>query len=142
MHAGNPRGGNATSGRGNVQASLKIKVQLAGIVILGTVVLWKGIIPALTEIGSDFPNYYTASRLLLQRKDVSRIYADGGFQSQIEGYDIHQAVKFSPFPPVTAFVMLPLAPLPPLTALRIWTLVNVGALLGGIMLLSNICEKD
>jgi hypothetical protein len=97
-----------------------------------------GLIPALQEVESDFPNYYTSSRLLIEGRDVSRIYDDDWFNSRIKEFGIDQQGKFSPFPPVSAFLMIPLAWLEPLTAKRIWTIVNFGFLLLILILLNRI----
>src|SRR5713101_4885566 len=121
---------------------MKSMIQYACIGILSVFSIWMGVIPALTTIDTDFPNYYTASRLLVEGRDVSRIYDDQWFQDQINGYQISQPGKFSPFPPVTAFIMIPIAFFAPLTAFRIWTMVNIGALISGILLLADICRKD
>lgn len=87
-----------------------------------------GFIPAWNNINSDFPNYYTSSRLLTEGNSLSNIYDDKWFQGQINEYGINEKGKFSPFPPPTVFVMVPLTFLTPLTAKRIFILLNLAAL--------------
>ena len=111
--------------------------QLVLLAVLLGFQLWWGIIPAFTAIDTDFPNYYTSSRLLIEGKDVSRIYDDAWFQSQIDSYGIRQAGKYSPFPPVTSMLMLPAASMSPMTALRVWTCINLLVLVAFIMLLAK-----
>jgi hypothetical protein len=77
------------------------------------------------KIQSDFPNYYVSARALLEGKDITKIYDNTWFQQQINEYGIHQTGKFLPFPPPTAFIMLPMAPFDPLTAKRIWVVINL-----------------
>jgi len=88
-----------------------------------------GFIPAWTNLNSDFPNYYTSSKLLLEGKDLSSIYNDTWFQQRINEYGIDEIGKFSPFPPPTAFVMIPEALFNPLTAKRIYLLINIFVLI-------------
>jgi hypothetical protein len=108
---------------------------LTGIVIF---IFWKGIIPAFREIETDFPNYYTASRLVLEGQSLDSLYNDAWFQRRMAEYGISVAGKFSPFPPPTALVMIPLARLDVLDAQRVWTLVNVVLLVAFVFLLSRI----
>jgi hypothetical protein len=87
-----------------------------------------GIISGWSDINSDFPNYYTSSRLLLEGKDLSNIYDDNWFQKKISDYGIPEAGKFSPFPPPTAFILIPEALLNPISAKRVFLLLNLIAL--------------
>jgi hypothetical protein len=111
-------------------------------VALGMVHIWFGIIPAWTRIDTDFPNYYTSARLVIEGRDLSRIYDAGWFQSQIDRLGITQQGIFAPLPPVTALIMLPVAFLPPQAALRAWTVVNLILLAGAIALLSRCTGRD
>jgi hypothetical protein len=103
--------------------------------------VWRGLIPALTTVDTDFPNYYIAGRLVLEGR-FERAYDDGWFQEQIRSSGIEGMGKFSPYPPVTAFIMIPFAWLEPLNALRAWTIINLGVLLCTITLLSRMLNKD
>lgn len=103
---------------------------------------WKGIIPALTRIDTDFPNYYTSSRLFLEGKDLSRMYDDSWFAGEVRSHGMNLEGKFSPFPPPTIFVMLPIAILSPASALKVWTLISLAGLVGIIVLLSKIVHVE
>src|ERR1051326_675394 len=110
--------------------------------LLSSIVLWLGIIPAFRGLNTDFPSYYTASRLVVEGGDLHRLYDDDWFQAQMNSYGIGQPGKFTPFPPVTALVFVPLAALPPGLALQVWTVVNCILLIFCIILLSKITGKD
>jgi hypothetical protein len=99
-----------------------------------------GVVPAWRGIHSDFPNYYTSSKLLVEGKDLSMIYHDEWFQQKIYGYGIGEEGKYSPFPPPAAFVMIPVASLSPLAAKRVFLLVNVIALLAAAVLITMISK--
>ncbi len=96
----------------------------------------------MTAVDTDFPNYYTASRLLLDGKDISRIYDDRWFQEQISSFGIDQQGIFTPFPPITAFLMVPLAMLSPQTALRVWTIINIALVVCTIIVTTKISKKN
>lgn len=102
--------------------------------------LYAGLIPAWRSVNSDFPNYYTSSRMLKERADLSQLYNNERFNEQIHAYGIDQQGKFAPFPPPTAFVMLPLSGFDPLTAKRIWTCVNLLLLAFSIFLFRKISD--
>ena len=97
-----------------------------------------GVIPAWSNLHSDFPNYYTSSRILLEGKDLSKIYDDSWFQNKMKEYGIDQLGKFSPFPPPTVFVMIPEALFNPLTAKRIYLLLNIIVLISIALLFKKI----
>ena len=121
---------------------MKRLFQHIAIGVIGLFIVWKGIIPAFTDVDTDFPNYYTSSRLVLEGKDISRLYDDNWFQEQMTAYGIEQQGKFSPFPPVTAFIMIPLAMLSPQGALRVWTVINIIVLITTAIVLTKIADKD
>jgi hypothetical protein len=97
-----------------------------------------GVIPAWTKVNSDFPNYYVSSRLLLEGKDLKKIYNDKWFREKINYYGISEPGKFSPFPPPTAFIMIPEALLSPISAKRVYILINLIVLVFTVHLLSKI----
>ncbi len=107
-------------------------------IVLAAILLYRGIVPAFTKVDTDFPNYYTSAKLLVQGTDLSRLYDDDWFQKQIYDLGMIQLGKFSPYPPVTAFVLTPLASFSPLVALRLWTLFNICLLVITALLLSKI----
>jgi hypothetical protein len=109
--------------------------------LLLTFLLWRGVVPAMQSLDTDFPNYFISSRLVLEGR-FDRVYDDPWFQEQVYSFGIQELGKFSPYPPATAFIMLPIASLQPLTALRVWTIINIGVLVGLILMLSTFLKKD
>jgi hypothetical protein len=95
------------------------------LIILGLFHIKYGLIPAWNNINSDFPNYYTSSRLIIEKNNLSQIYNNQWFQSQIYRYGINEQGKFAPFPPPTIFIMMPIANFNPLTAKRIFLIINI-----------------
>lgn len=110
------------------------------LLMLVLVQILKGIYPAMTDVRSDFPNYYVSSKLLLEGKDLSDLYSNQHFNDLIHSYGMEQDGKFAPFPPPTAFIMLPVAGFQPITAKRIWTCINILLLYGVILLFSRISK--
>ena len=109
----------------------------AGLALL----LWvRGIVPAVSRVDTDFPNYLTAARIVADGGPADRLYDDSWFQDQMRRYGIGnpQQGKFAPFPPPTALLLLPLSRLQPLQALRIMTAVSLLGLICSIVLLSRI----
>jgi len=108
------------------------------LIILAGLIIRYGIIPAWNNNNSDFPNYYTSSRLLIEGKDISRIYDDDWFAQQIKNYGMNEKGKFSPFPPPTIFVMTPFSVFDPLTAKRLFIIFNLILLLGTAYIFKKI----
>lgn len=104
--------------------------------------LERGVLPAWRGVGSDFPNYYVSARVVLEGQNAARLYDDAWFQQQIYDHGMRQAGKFSPFPPATAFVLLPLARLSPLAALRVATTLNLVLLAASAVLLSRLVQAS
>jgi glycosyl transferase family 87 len=117
--------------------------RLAGVVllaVLGITVVVLGVVPALSRVDTDFPNYFTAARIVADRGAADRLYDDSWFQQQMRRYRIGKPDegKFSPFPPPTALLLVPLVRLEPLAALRVVTVVSVVCLLCAAVLLARI----
>jgi Glycosyltransferase family 87 len=113
----------------------------AMVAIALTMVLFaKGIVPAMSKLDTDFPNYLTAAKIVADGGPVDRLYDTSWFQEQMRRYRIGvpSEGKFSPFPPPTALLLLPLARLQPINALRVVTLCNVLCLLVSIVLLAKV----
>lgn len=108
------------------------------LIILGLFHFRYGVIPAWSNLNSDFPNYYTSSKLLLDGKNLSKIYDDKWFQQKINEYGIDEIGKFSPFPPPTVFVMIPEALFNPITAKRVYLLLNLLVLIITALLFKKI----
>jgi Glycosyltransferase family 87 len=116
--------------------------QLLAFVLLIALIAYesaRGLVPALTRIDSDFPNYLTAAKVVAERRNPDRLYEDSWFREQARGYGMEgTGASFNPFPPPTALVLVPLARLQPLTALRVMTVVNVLCLGAAVVLLASI----
>jgi len=100
--------------------------------------LYRGLVPAFTNIDTDFPNYYTAGKVAATGKDLVRLYDDAWFQEQIYASGIDRLGKFSPFPPTTAVLFIPLSYLSPSNALRVVTTFNMAFLVAVIVLLARL----
>jgi hypothetical protein len=111
---------------------------LAVAVVLGGIILWRGLMPVVSGPETDFPNYYTASKLLLEGTGMDRCYDDAWFQEQMTRFGFRETGKFSPFPPSTALVLVPLAWMDPLTAFRAFTILNLVVLAGCVPLFRSI----
>jgi len=97
-------------------------------------------VPATSKIDSDFPNYFTAAKIVADGGDVERLYDNRWFDEQMHRYGTWTGIpgKFSPFPPPTALLLIPLTRLAPLDALRAMTAVNMVCLICSIVLLTRI----
>src|SRR6266404_7431273 len=90
---------------------------------LAALVLIRGIIPTWSKVDTDFPNYFTAAKIVADGGQTEKLYDDAWFQEQMHRYRTGTIGKFSPFPPPTALLLLPLASFTELTALRIMTVI-------------------
>ena len=107
--------------------------------ILGLIVLWKGIIPGFLHVNSDFPNYYVSAKLYAEGHGVGQFYDSQRFLEEANTMGIPYA-KFTPFPPPTVFIMLPLSSFSPLVAKQIWTVFNVLGLVALVFLIRKITK--
>jgi hypothetical protein len=115
-------------------------VSLALLAGLLAFIAGRGLVPSLTKVDSDFPNYFTAAKLVTEGADAGRFYDDAWFQTQMRRYGFDKPGKFSPFPPPTALLLVPLAKFEPLTALRIVTIGSVLLLAGVSVALAEIAR--
>lgn len=90
----------------------------------------------------DFPNYYTSSRLLAEGESVARFYDNAWFASRGHDFGFERVARFTPFPPATATLMLPLSGLTPIAAKRAWVVINVVLLLYAILLVQKLFKFD
>jgi hypothetical protein len=97
----------------------------------------RGVVPALSRIDTDFPNYLTAAKIVADGRSPERLYDAAWFREQMRGYGMEGKGTFIPFPPPTALVLLPLAPLQPLDALRVMTVISVLCLACSAVLLAR-----
>lgn len=95
-----------------------------------------GIIPGWQKITSDFPNYYVSSKMIADDKDALDLYDKKRFQNHVYNYEINAQAQFALYPPSSALLMLPLSGLQPLTAKRIWLLIQV-CCIGGLVFLTT-----
>lgn len=107
----------------------------AVLLVLIGLFFWFGFQPAWTNLNTDFPNYYLAARLHRQGFTLDRVNDWAWFIRQKD----HAGIKNSiiGFVGLTLLSMLPVEPLasfPPLTAKRLWLIVNL-ILLGLVILL-------
>jgi Glycosyltransferase family 87 len=103
--------------------------------------LLKGVVPGLTAITDDFPEYFTSAKSVREGQDAVKLYDGAWFREQTRRYEVgppENPGEFSPYPPPTALLLTPLAGFKPLTALRIVTVLNVGCLICSTLLLSSI----
>jgi hypothetical protein len=111
---------------------------LAGLVAL---LVLRGVMPALTEITDDFPEYFTSAKSVRDGQDAVKLYDGAWFREQTRRYGVGHAEnpgEFSPYPPATALLLTPLTGVKPLTALRIVTALNLVCLICSMLLLSRI----
>lgn len=118
----------------------KRPVALLLFVALALVLAARGIVPALSKTDTDFPNYFTAAKIVADGGNTDRLYDNEWFQDQMRRYQIGKpsAGEFKPFPPSTALLLVPLTRLKPLDALRVVTGVSLLCLVCSIFLLANI----
>src|ERR1700730_8211848 len=109
-------------------------------VALTLVLAARGVVPALSKVDTDFPNYFTAAKIVADGGNTDRLYDNGWFQDQMRRYQVGKPSEgeFKPFPPPTALLLVPLTRLKPLDALRVVTGVSVLSLVCSIFLLARI----
>src|SRR5216684_9243131 len=107
------------------QAAIQLYFKRLAAVLLSVALTFllivRGVAPAMSKIDSDFPGYFTAAKIVADGGNVERLYDDSWFQGQMRRYELGKASagKFSPFPPPTALLLVPLTQLEPLNALRV-----------------------
>ncbi len=111
------------------------------LLLLGFLVYW-GLFPAFTRMDTDFPNYYTAGRIVASGGEITRLYDDMWFQQQIQANGMELQGKFSPFPPPTALLFVPFANSTPVGALQIMTVLNIVMVCACVVLLGKLRGID
>jgi hypothetical protein len=130
---------------GSMRLFLSRPATILALIGLAAFVFLRGIVPALSKLDADFPGYFTAAKIVASGRNVEKVYDDTWFQEQIRLYGMESAEnpgKFAPFPPPTALLLVPLASLEPLTALRIVSAASILCLIGSIFLLARILSWD
>ena len=92
-----------------------------------------------SQMGTDFPNYYTAAMLVRHGEPLRLFYDWTWFQRQIHyaGID-HQLGGYVPHTPATMLPFVPLTWLPPQNAKRVWLVLELLFLGAVIILLSRL----
>jgi len=99
--------------------------RLAAVVGL-VVVLSTALRTGWTRISTDFPNYYTAAVAVRHHDPLPNIYDWTWFARQMSYAGIeNQLGGYVPQSPATMLPMVPIAGFPPLTAKRIWLVLNL-----------------
>lgn len=101
-----------------------------------------GIAPGYKTITSDFPNYYVSAKLIVDKGDATCLYNNECFKQQIEKYGIKADGQFALYPPLNAFIFLPLTPFDSLTAKRIWLYLNCSLILVCAYFIKKISATD
>lgn len=118
-------------------------ISISLFIILTGVFIYSVIIPSTQKINTDFPNYYVSSNMYLDGKDMRTAYDNVEFIRQLLMYGIdNQIVSYTPYPPLTVLLMLPIAKLTPLDAKLWWNIFNLLLLLACIIMLSKIAQLD
>jgi Glycosyltransferase family 87 len=103
------------------------------------VVLYAAFRTGWTRISTDFPNYYTAAVAVRHHDPLPNIY-DWTWFARLMNYSgiENQLGGYVPQSPATMLPIVPVAGFPPLTAKRIWLLVNLILLLAVIGILARM----
>ncbi|HWE51881.1 MAG TPA: glycosyltransferase 87 family protein [Bryobacteraceae bacterium] len=118
-----------------------MKRLLLGLAVIASLALffWKAFLPGWTRQTTDFPNYYTAARLVRQGAPLRLYYDWIGFQRQIGRAGIEgQLGSYIPQTPLTMIPVIPMAAMKPQNAKRAWLVLSLVFLLLTIELLSRI----
>ena len=120
------------------EARLKKWLEIAALMALASLLLWKGIVPGWKKLNTDFPNYYLVARLMREGHSLDRVYDWVWLQGIKDRWRLDQPfVGFIGLTPFSAWPVLPLALLPALTAKRIWLVVNLCFLGASVELLGR-----
>ena len=114
-------------------------VELACLVFLACLFLWKGLLPGWHTLNTDFPNYYLVARLLREGYSLDRIYDWVWLQRIKDHWGLDQSlVGFAGLTPFSALPVWPIAGLAALTAKRIWLVANLLFLFGTLEALHRV----
>ena len=117
---------------------MKLIAEYSILVILFVLLFVRGIQPAWNEVHSDFANYFVSAKLVAEGESLKPLYDNVWFQQKIKDHAINTPGKFSPFPPLTAWIMLPLTFTSALTAMRIWMIINLFLLIVCVVLVRQL----
>ncbi len=117
-------------------------MRIAGVLVIAAFVvllLARGLMPAVTSIGTDFTNYYVSSYVLVHHsQDSNKLYDSEWFSHRAQSLGGPVGAIFQPFPPPTALLMVPLTFVDIRTAKFIWTLLNICFAAGLVLILSRL----
>ncbi len=118
-------------------------ISISLFIILTGVFIYSVFIPSVQKLNTDFPNYYVSSNMYLDGRDMKTAYDNVEFNRQLLMYGIYdQIVSYTPYPPLTALIMLPIAKLAPLEAKLLWNIFNLLILLACMVMLAKITGLD
>ena len=119
--------------------SLKQKVLALAAIALSAHLLLGPIRQGWSQMGTDFPNYYTAAMLTRHGEPLRLFYDWTWFQRQIHyaGID-HQLGGYVPHTPATMLPFVPLTFFAPQNAKRVWIVLELLFLAASIVLLSRL----
>jgi hypothetical protein len=130
----------APDGPGVAQARSFWAEYLLLTVLIGLFLI-RGFIPAWKTLNTDFRNYYVAAWLYRHGSSLLRVYDFTWFQRQKDHAGIGPCVVgYVPDTLLSALPIVPLAGLPPLTAKRVWLVINAGLLALSALILSQITQ--
>jgi hypothetical protein len=95
---------------------------------------------AWNNLATDFPNYYTAARLVRQGEALRNYYDWTWFARQMNYAGVDHLGAYTPQTPLTMLPMIVLSELPPLTAKRSWLVINIALLLMVVKMLALIAN--
>jgi hypothetical protein len=91
------------------------------------------------KLNTDFPNYYMSARLAHEGYDTSRMYEWVWLQREKDHRSLDvRVIGMLPITPISTLVMWPLTRFSPLTAKRLWLLLNLGLLVPLCWLLRSL----
>ncbi|MBB5315564.1 glycosyltransferase 87 family protein [Tunturibacter empetritectus] len=91
------------------------------------------------KLNTDFPNYYLSAKLAHEGYDTSRMYEWAWLQREKDhrALDV-RVIGMLPITPISTLTMWPLTRFSPLTAKRLWVLLNLGLLVPLCWLLRSL----
>jgi len=109
--------------------------------VLAIRLVWMYVIPGWSQISTDFPAYYTPAWAVRHNEPLTDVYDPYWFDVERERSGIHGALAiFNVYPPLSALLMWPIANLSPPAAKEIWSVANILALAGSVILIARTCE--
>ena len=118
---------------------MKRVLLIAAVMILGGRLVWMYLIPGWGELQTDFPNYYTAARLVAEGKPLVDLYDPVWFEREGRRAGIEsEPALFNYFTPFSSLLMLPIADLSPIRAKQAWIVLSVLALAAAVFVSSKM----